>query len=444
MIEHPGLQDVVAPGPVSAAAAQVARVVLAGQVGMDDAIGLVAELLLTRSRGAAVVAALTKLTPDDESAWQQLGHRARLRQWGVPSEDLALIPPPGAGPEAALTMPWMSQLVRSTGGVAVIHDRDALPPEAAEDRRQLADLGVRSLVSAALLSGDEMFGSMSLVSTETGLWPGELIQDFKLLASALVARMTLEQARRGMADAIESGNDAQDAFQQFFGSVGHELRTPVSSILGYTEVLIDEAGQTPGDPLSRSVLRDGPVIVRQCERLLGIVDSLLGAGRTLHDTEELQDVAVAEAVADVVHWHLVPAAAAGVEMVVDVDATATVRAHAAGIRQVLASLVGNAIAHHRPEGGTVRISTTRLIGESRQPMVRVIVRDDGPGMAREELDHAFDPFVRYTSARSSGSGLGLPMARTIAERDGGAVRGESTPGVGSSFWLELPLIATGS
>jgi signal transduction histidine kinase len=67
------------------------------------------------------------------------------------------------------------------------------------------------------------------------------------------------------------------------------------------------------------------------------------------------------------------------------------------------------------------------------------VRDDGPGLPPDQLEHVFDPFVRFSGSAGSGSGLGLPMARTIAERDGGAVRGESTPGVGSSFWLELPV-----
>jgi len=103
--------------------------------------------------------------------------------------------------------------------------------------------------------------------------------------------------------------------------------------------------------------------------------------------------------------------------------------------------LGNAIAHHGPTGGTVQFSTERLLGESGQPMVRIIVRDDGPGLTAEQLRHVFEPFVRFAEAGTKGSGLGLSISRTSAERDGGAVRGESTPGVGSSFWLELPSLA---
>ena len=265
------------------------------------------------------------------------------------------------------------------------------------------------------------------------------LKHFKLLNAAIISRLTIEQSRRALAEAIESGSAAQEAYQQFFGAVGHELRTPVSAILGYAEVLLDEADQSSEDPVSAAMLRDGPVIVRQCERLLTIVDSLLGAGRALSGDEQRQEVVVADAVADVVHWHRTPASTAGVELFVDVNPDATVRAHPSGVRQVLTSLVGNAIAHHHPGGGAVHLTSTRLVGESGQEMVRIIVRDDGPGLPPEQLTHVFDPFMRFSEAGVGGSGLGLPMARTIAERDGGAVRAESTVGVGSSFWLELPV-----
>ncbi|GAA5107628.1 hypothetical protein GCM10023339_05890 [Alloalcanivorax gelatiniphagus] len=439
MIAHPGLQDTSVSGPSSAGATQVATAILAGDLTVDECIRRASAHVLACPRVDAVMAALTRIAPDEPDGWRQLGGRAWLREWVRPGTDLTLVPPPGAGPEAALTMPWMSRLVRDHGVVAITQ-RELLPPDAARDIAELRGPGVHGLISSRWASGEDMFGSMSAISIDGGTWPDALLQDFKLLNAALTARLTLEQSRRLLAEAIEVGSQAQETYHEFYGAVGHELRTPVSSILGYTEMLLDEAAQTPAESVSAGMLRDGPVIVRQCERLLAIVDGLLGAGRSLSGDEKRQDVEVADAVADVVHWHRTPAGVARVELVTDgVARDAIVRAHPSGVRQVLTSLVGNAIAHHHPDGGAVHVSTTTLLGESGREMVRIIVRDDGPGLPPEQLERVFDPFVQFGGPGAQGSGLGLSMARTIAERDGGAVRGESTPGVGSSFWLELPV-----
>ncbi|WP_210503040.1 sensor histidine kinase [Nocardioides xinjiangensis] len=436
MSTHPALQD-ASGGAVSGAAGELATAILQGEISPDDAIVRTAAHFMSEPRVEVVAVALTSFTPEATGDWARLGGRAWVRQWVRPGSPCTILPSPDAGPEAALSMPWLSKIARHE--LVVLTDRDLLPPEAEQDRSELARVGVQSLIASTFAGRGTMFGSLSVGGRRPGPWDERLVQDFRLLNAAILSRLTLEQSRRALAEAIAAGAEAQEAYQQFFGAVGHELRTPLSAILGYTEVLIDEADQTPADPVSGAMLRDGPVIVRACEQLLGVVDSLLGAGRTLAGDEERQDVLVADAVADVVHWHRVPAGTARVALVVDVDPDATVRAHPSGVRQALSNLVGNAITHHRPAGGEVHLTTERLLGESGQEMVRIIVRDDGPGLTPGRLEHVFDPFVRYAEPTVQGSGLGLPMARTIAERDGGAVRGESTAGVGSSFWLELPV-----
>ena len=336
-------------------------------------------------------------------------------------------------------MPWVSRIARTR--IVALTDRELLPPDATQDLEELIRSGVRSMVTSTFSSQGAMFGSLSLVSTDAGDWPEQLLRDFRLVNAAITSRLTLEQSRRALAEAIDASTEAQEAHHQLFGAVGHELRTPVSAVLGYTEVLLDDAAHAP-DEVVAGVLRDGPRIIRACEQLLAIVDSMLGAGRALALDDARQDVVVADALADVVHWHRTPAATAGVDMHVHVDTELTVWAHGAGVRQVLTNLLGNAITHHRPEGGSVHLSAERLLGESAHPMVRIIVRDDGPGMTADQLARAFDPFVRFAAQGVKGTGLGLSISRTIAERDGGAVRGESAPGTGSTFWLELPAVAT--
>ena len=438
MTQPSPVQDTSTRNAVTRDGAALVHLVLEGSISISEAIGRTAAHLLANPRVDSVVSSLTTFAPEDETGWTRLGGRAWVREWSRPGSGLTVLPPPGAGPEAALTMPWMSQLARATGLTALI-DTELLPEEATQDRLELTRTGARSLLTTTLLSQGEMFGSIAAGSSRPGPWPHELISDLRLLNSAIISRIMLERSRRALAEAIDAGTEAQLAYQHFFGSVGHELRTPLSAILGYTEVLLDDARQSPGAPVSAAVLRDGPVMVRACEQVLTIVDNLLGAGRVLASDDQRIEVAVADAVADVVHWHRVPARAAGVEIVVDVDPTVTVWAHPSAVRQALASLVGNALTHHRPDGGHVHLSTERLRGESGAEMVRIIVRDDGPGLDADQLEHAFEPFTRFGATGTTGSGLGLSMARTIAERDGGAVRGESTPGVGSSFWLELPV-----
>ena len=435
MIDRPVLQDTSLQGPVSSAAARVATSVLAGDITVDTAATLVAEHFLSEPRAEIITVVLTSVAPDHLAGWTRLGGRACVREWTRSSSTRSLLPAPGAGPEAALTMPWVSRLARAQ--IVALTDRELLPQEAAQDREELARAGVRSMVASTFSAQGAMFGSLSLVGDEEGDWPEQLIDDFRLLNAALTARLSLEQSRRALAEAIDAAAEAQEGYQQLFGAVGHELRTPVSAVLGYTEALLDDAEHAP-EMLAPGMLRDGPRMIRACEQLLAIVDSLLGAGRALASDDARQVVAVADAVADVVHWHRAPALAAHVEMVVDVDPDLVVWAHGSGVRQVLANLLGNAITHHRDDGGTVHLSAGRLLGESGQSMVRIVVRDDGPGLEPEQLAHAFDPFVRFAPRGTKGTGLGLSICRTVAERDGGAVRGMSTPGTGSSFWVELP------
>lgn len=437
MTVHAALQDISDAGQASGRAAALAEVILAGDIGIDDAIGRVAQHLLSRSRVEVVVSVLTSLAPDDTGGWTRLGGRAWIREWTRPGSTRSMVPAPDAGAEGALTMPWLSRRARDIGVVAIT-DRDLLPPEAGQDRAELARIDVVSFVASSYLSRGEMFGSLSAASLESGAWPDELLQDFRLLNTTISARLTLEHSRRALADAIDAGTEAQLAYQQFFAAVGHELRTPLATVVGYSEVLLDEAAHAPPEDVAAGLLRDGPAILRACEQLVVVVDSLLGAGRTLSGGDHRQDVVLADALGDVVHWHRTPAQIANVKMHVHIDPAETVWAHASAVRQVLTNLLGNAIAHHHAEGGNIHLTTERLLGESHRPMVRIVVRDDGPGLTPDQLQHAFEPFVRFAGPRTKGSGLGLSISRTIAERDGGAVRGESRPGEGSSFWLELP------
>ena len=441
MTVEPALQCVPESARPSGDAVVLAQQVLRAEVSVDAALEQVAELVLAEPRVGAVAVALTTFEPADDTSWVHLGGRAWLRQWVRPGARCTVLPGGGAGPQDALSMPWVSQ--RSRRSIVVLPDAGQLPDEAGQDAQELARCHIAAALSTALLADGSMFGSISVGSEETGPWPETLVADVRLLSAAITSRMSSEAARRSLADAIVRGDQASAVQEQFFAATGHELRTPISAVLGFAEVLQSDAEDLARvDDVPRltdfvaQVHKDAGIIVGAGEQLLAIVEDLLSTARLLGDGAR-EPVVVAEAVRDVAHWVRTPAAAAEVEVVVDVERELVVEATASGVRQVLTNLVGNAVTHNRP-GGRVTVTASRTRGEGGESRVRISVRDTGPGLTPRQLSQVFEPFVRFAEPGVRGTGLGLSLARAVAERDGGRLGVDSRPGEGSTFWIDLP------
>jgi signal transduction histidine kinase len=331
----------------------------------------------------------------------------------------------------------MSQFVRQ--GIVVIHDSELLPEEAAQDKREMAQCGGRALIAGAQFGDGIMFGSFSIGSATPGLWPEQHVADLRLLNAALTARMQIEHAKRSVAEAMDLAEQARGGQQQFFATIGHELRTPIAAIIGFAEVLADEAAvriEREGD-FPTQAQHDAGVILRAADQLHAIVEDLLSTGRTLGEEQARTTQDLGLAVDDVIHWHQTPALARRTTVKASIPPGTTVLARASGLRQVLTNLIGNAIVHN-VEGGTVTITVERSMDEARDHRVRVIVRDEGRGLAPDEVNRVFEPFVRFAQEGVRGTGLGLSLARAVAERDGAVIGVESTLGEGSTFWVDYP------
>lgn len=227
--------------------------------------------------------------------------------------------------------------------------------------------------------------------------------------------------------------DAQEqTLRRFVADASHELRTPLTSVRGYLEVYADggfrEAGEL--DDVVRRLLGETKRMNDLVEDLLLLAN--LDEGRPL--AQEAVDLA--DVLADAADDGRAVQPARTISTAID-GADLEVVGDEARLRQVVASLVGNALVH------TPVTSSIRLEGHRRNGEVDITVADTGPGLAPEVAEHAFDRFYRGDPSRSrhaAGAGLGLPIARSIVEAHGGTIDLEVVPSGGTAFRIRLPAL----
>ena len=232
-----------------------------------------------------------------------------------------------------------------------------------------------------------------------------------------------------------SDREVERLKDEFLASVSHELRTPLTSIVGYAEALnAGDFGQL-GPEQSEFV----SVIERNANRLTRLVDDLLLTARIESHTLELnlEDVDVAALVADCAQSVTPYAESRGVSLVLDTEPL-TLSADTLRLSQLLNNLLSNGVKF-TPDGGTVTVRTRREDG-----LGVLEVEDNGMGIPAEEQDKLFERFFRSSLAHHrsiEGTGLGLVIAKAIAERHGGRIEFESQVSEGTTFRVELPLQA---
>lgn len=227
--------------------------------------------------------------------------------------------------------------------------------------------------------------------------------------------------------------DAQEqTLRRFVADASHELRTPLTSVRGYLEVYADGGFRGAGE-LDDVVRR----LLGETRRMNDLVEDLLllanlDEGRPLaREPVDLVDVLI-----DAADDGRAVQPERSISTAIDNRPLAVV-GDEARLRQVVASLVGNALVH-TPVAASIRLEGHRSNGE-----VVVAVTDAGPGLAPEVAQHAFDRFYRGDPSRSrhaAGAGLGLPIARSIIEAHGGTIDLEAVPSGGTTFRIHLPAL----
>lgn len=278
--------------------------------------------------------------------------------------------------------------------------------------------------------------ALPLPGETTGADEGGAGHDVMLLLQDVTSRKQWEEQMRASRDEAAAMSELKS---QFVANISHEMRTPLSGILGIADVALT----TDSPP---ELLRNYFGMVQNvAEGLLGVINDLLDfsrleAGRMPLDKIEYDlHTTVRDALAPLA----MQAERKGLRLELHIQngLPHTLRGDPLRLRQVLVNLAGNAVKF-TPHGMVrVDVSTGDGVTHDRECLVFTI-EDTGPGIPHEKLAHIFESFAQADGSYSrqhTGSGLGLAISRHLVELQGGDIGVQSTPGEGSIFWFTLPL-----
>ncbi len=278
----------------------------------------------------------------------------------------------------------------------------------------------RNLLGVPMRTHKKVIGCLQAVNKlGTGKFDEDDITTLTVLASQ--AAIAVENAR---------------LFQQsdFIAEMVHELRTPLAALKASTVLLL-----RPDLPSDRG--RDIVTTMQsETERLIRLTSEFLDlarleSGRTRLDITRFD---LRELLSESVEVVLPQANAKGVDVAIKSERF-TVAADRGKVKQVLLNLLTNAIKYNR-ENGHIIVSATEVENQDK-PFVQIAVKDTGFGISKEHQKHMFEKFFRVadTAGFTQGTGLGLAIAKHIVEAHGGQITLESEAGVGSTFFITLPL-----
>ena len=272
-------------------------------------------------------------------------------------------------------------------------------------------------------------------ANEARLWIGGPM--FCLALLLLLYGLRAERARREQARRLQASQEQADRANQlksqFLANMSHELRTPLNAVIGYAEILREDA-EAEDRP---DVVADAVRIERAGKHLLHLINDLLDLSKIEAGHAELQigPAAAAAMVQETFETVRPLAAQNAVSLVLAEDSDAALlETDVVKLRQCLLNLVSNAVKF--TNGGAVTVTVRQVCGAR----VAFDVQDSGIGMTPEQLDRLFNPYTQADSSieqRFGGTGLGLAITRRLAQRLGGDVTVSSVLGEGSTFTLTI-------
>ncbi|MCF7936365.1 MAG: PAS domain S-box protein [Synergistales bacterium] len=330
------------------------------------------------------------------------------------------------------------------GEAMIVPDVQELPK--GRLRELLEPQGIRSLVTVPMMQGEHCVGFVGLdyvgeprrLTQREGRMLAAFAQIVVSIQEKMAAQEELMAANRSLQEATTRAESASRAKSDFLANMSHEIRTPLNGVIGFAELLEGTALSDEQKQYVRNIVTSG-------HSLLGIISDILDFSKIEASKMELDEVetdliGLLEESVDIVTYR---AGEKGIELLLAVDPAmpryATV--DPVRLRQILANLLGNAVKF--TEEGEVELAVAyRDAGDGRGAFA-FSVRDSGIGISEENRKKLFQAFTQAdtsTTRKFGGTGLGLVISNQLAEKMGGRIEVESTPGEGSrfSFTITVP------